>query len=72
MVVSRRSVVETEEKEPRVGNGRGGKSRGGNERIPEFANRGSTEEGRDRKGRENEFGEVDAKGVDVRFFRIVV
>lgn len=64
--------METEEKEPRMGKGRGGKRRGGNERVPKFANRGSAEEGRDGKGREDEFGEVDAKGVNVRFFRVVV
>ncbi|OMO50455.1 cation channel sperm-associated protein subunit gamma, partial [Corchorus capsularis] len=73
LVLLRRNVVETEEEEPRVGKGsRGGESRGGNEGIPEFANRGSTEEGRDWEGREDEFGQIGAKGVDVSLFRVGV
>lgn len=64
--------METEEEEPRVGKARGSKRRGGNKRIPELANGGSTEEGRERKGREDELGEIEAEGLDVGFFRVVV
>lgn len=55
--------METEEEEPRVGKARGSKRRGGNKRIPELANGGSTEEGRERKGREDELGEIEAERV---------